>query len=114
MKCVFSLLYCVYCVLGAYVYIETSSPRIVGDYADLVSPIMSPALNGPACFSLWYHMYGPSIGNLSVLTVIDGVTATRSGLSSVWGVGWVGVGGSSVYWGWGGGWRCRIAKLVKH
>jgi len=53
-----------------YMYIETSHPRIPGDYADLrASPL---ALNGPTVMTFQYHMYDmfgdrTSMGKLQVL-----------------------------------------------
>ncbi|KAK7473655.1 hypothetical protein BaRGS_00035133, partial [Batillaria attramentaria] len=61
---------------GSYIYLEASQPRVTGDMAQLTSPSIPPT-QGPACFSFWYHMYGPSIGNLTVLTNIKGRTVTR-------------------------------------
>nr|KAG5689549.1 hypothetical protein BaRGS_022052 [Batillaria attramentaria] len=63
-------------VPGSYIYLEASQPRVTGDMAQLTSPSIPPT-QGPACFSFWYHMYGPSIGNLTVLTNIKGRTVTR-------------------------------------
>ena len=47
-------------------YTETSAPRRQGDKARLLSPPY-PATNGQ-CLTFWYHMYGSSIGTLSVYT----------------------------------------------
>ena len=41
-----------------YAYIETSSPRIAGDTARLVSPWM----RGAQCMTFYYHMYGSTMG----------------------------------------------------
>ena len=56
---------------GYYIYIETSSPRVAFDFADLFSPLMSPpsrpsgsALSCSVRFC--YHMYGQTVGTLSV------------------------------------------------
>jgi subtilisin family serine protease len=49
-----------------YMYIETSSPRVVGEKAQLSSaPINVSALTNPE-LSFWYHMYGATIGTLNV------------------------------------------------
>ena len=40
-----------------YVYIETSSPRQLGDTARLESPWM----RGPQCMTFYYHMYGSTM-----------------------------------------------------
>ena len=47
---------------GNYVYIETSSPRIQGEKAYLVSPRVS----GVQCVKFSYHMNGGQIGSLKV------------------------------------------------
>ena len=58
-------------VPGHYVYIETSLPRIGGDFADFYSPLMSPPPR-PGGTSLTchvrfcYHMLGITVGDLSV------------------------------------------------
>ncbi|XP_014681501.1 PREDICTED: MAM and LDL-receptor class A domain-containing protein 1-like [Priapulus caudatus] len=46
-------------------YIEGSSPRRENDTARLHSPVYS-ADKTPACFEFWYHMFGLTIGTLSV------------------------------------------------
>ena len=49
---------------GFYIYIETSSPRVLGDVARLISPPILPS--SPVCLTFWYHMYGDTIGTLNV------------------------------------------------
>ena len=51
-------------VLGKYVYIETSSPRVQGDNANLVKRGLS--FSTTKCLSFYYHMYGSSMGTLNV------------------------------------------------
>jgi len=51
-------------------YIETSSPRVQGDYAKLSSPLLKFSEN--MCLKFFYHMYGATIGTLNV--TINGVT----------------------------------------
>ena len=51
---------------GFFMYIETSSPRAVGDYAFLESEIFPPSPPSGACMSFWYHMYGADIGEMIV------------------------------------------------
>ncbi|XP_047128245.1 MAM and LDL-receptor class A domain-containing protein 1 isoform X1 [Hydra vulgaris] len=51
---------------GYYAFIESSSPRVVGDKASLKSEIFTPTPVNGRCFSFWYHMYGASIGTLNV------------------------------------------------
>jgi len=48
-------------------YIETSSPRIAGDIARLVSPTHAAAPKS-LCLTFWYHMYGADIGALNIYT----------------------------------------------
>ena len=45
-------------------YIETSSPRVLGDNAKLKSPLLK--FSGNMCLGFFYHMYGSDIGNLTV------------------------------------------------
>lgn len=57
-------------------YIETSSPRQPGDYAVLSSP--GYPFRGWACVTFYYHMYGGTIGKLTV--TLNGRTLfSRSG-----------------------------------
>ena len=51
---------------GYYLFIETSSPRVAGDTAILESPCIDLTGVSEAELSLWYHMYGASIGTLDV------------------------------------------------
>ncbi|XP_046856415.1 uncharacterized protein LOC124449513 [Xenia sp. Carnegie-2017] len=48
---------------GKYIYIETSSPRMLGDKAWLVSNYFNTTTR---CFTFWYHMYGSTIGSLNI------------------------------------------------
>ncbi|XP_078692072.1 MAM and LDL-receptor class A domain-containing protein 1-like [Branchiostoma floridae x Branchiostoma belcheri] len=48
---------------GHYMYIETSSPRVQGDIARLISPVLTPDTR---CLEFWYHMYGDSTEELNV------------------------------------------------
>ena len=45
-------------------YIETSSPRLQGDNARLNSPPLN--FSGDMCLQFFYHMFGSSIGTLTV------------------------------------------------
>ena len=47
---------------GSYIYIETSSPRLPGDTA----AILTPYLYDRQCMKFSYHMYGADIGHLNV------------------------------------------------
>ena len=55
-------------------YIETSGRRVRGDKAKLNSPLMN--FTGHMCLEFFYHMYGSSIGTLSV--IINGSTTVFS------------------------------------
>ncbi|GFR70367.1 MAM and LDL-receptor class A domain-containing protein 2-like, partial [Elysia marginata] len=57
---------------GYYIFLESSNGT-KGDYAILSSPVLPPT-NGVNCLSFWYHMYGPSIGSLQLVTAIGGQT----------------------------------------
>ena len=46
-------------------YIETSSPRRLGDNAKLNSPLLR--FSGDMCLTFFYHMYGSTIGRLNVI-----------------------------------------------
>ncbi|WAR19637.1 MLRP2-like protein [Mya arenaria] len=62
-----------YCIVGSYIYIETSAPRIKNDTAWLVSPVVRDRLNYTQCLRFWYNMNGASIGTLNVyLQAVDG------------------------------------------
>ncbi|XP_077986934.1 MAM and LDL-receptor class A domain-containing protein 1-like [Glandiceps talaboti] len=68
---------------GAYMFIETSSPRTFGDLARLRSPIMNP-VNGDVCVSFWYHMYGDQINTLTVrLVKVFGTTLNQTDDSTI-------------------------------
>ena len=54
--------YCFYIFVGHYVYIETSSPRVKGDKAWLLSQSFNSFSGHGRCMSFWYHMYGTGIG----------------------------------------------------
>ena len=60
-------------------YIETSSPRVAGDNARLVSDIIpSTAGTTGRCLTFYYHMYGYDTGTLNVFI------KTGSHLTNVW------------------------------
>lgn len=48
-------------------YIETSSPRVKGETARLVSDRFKIADGHNWCLKFWYHMYGNSVGGLKVI-----------------------------------------------
>ena len=45
-------------------YIETSSPRVKGDRADLMSPLLAPG--NTYCMDLALNMYGNTMGAINV------------------------------------------------
>ncbi|XP_038052723.1 MAM and LDL-receptor class A domain-containing protein 1-like [Patiria miniata] len=84
------------CSPGFFLYIETSSPRVAGDYARLSSSFLTP--NQDFCMTFWYHMYGADIGELFVLktvssleTVVWFLSGQQSSNSTDWKYGQIGV-----------------------
>ncbi|XP_037345321.2 MAM domain-containing glycosylphosphatidylinositol anchor protein 1 isoform X1 [Pungitius pungitius] len=71
---------------GYYMYIETSSPRVQGDKARLLSPLFNvssvrgPKGSGrvPYCVSFYYHMKGKHIGTLNVLLRVRSIASVDS------------------------------------
>ena len=61
-------------------YIETSSPRVNGDTAVLTTPLISGVIQD-CTMTLWYHMYGTSIGSLKIEVQPSG-TGTKTTLAS--------------------------------
>ena len=47
-------------------YIETSSPRVAGDNAKLTFSVSDS--NQPSCLKFYYHMYGDTMGTLTVFS----------------------------------------------
>ena len=65
--------------LGKYIYIETSSPRLHGHKAFLMSPFLrKPSTNGE-CFTFWFHMYGSGIGTLQIFLTTANVKEHKGG-----------------------------------
>lgn len=58
-------------IAGKYVYIETSSPRVRGDKARLISPQVT--FTQPTCLQFYYHMYGAEVNTLNVYQMTGGV-----------------------------------------
>uniref|UniRef100_A0AAY5KAR3 MAM domain-containing protein n=2 Tax=Esox lucius TaxID=8010 RepID=A0AAY5KAR3_ESOLU len=52
---------------GYYLYIESSAPSTVGSVAQLKSLLLPPAGAQGYCLSFWYHMFGPTVGSLSMV-----------------------------------------------
>ena len=53
------------CLLGKYIYIETSFPSVNGDRAQLRSRWIDPSCK-PCKLNFWYHMYGTTTNKLNV------------------------------------------------
>ncbi|XP_046457289.1 MAM and LDL-receptor class A domain-containing protein 1-like isoform X3 [Daphnia pulex] len=56
---------------GHYLFIESSSPRVLNDTARLFSPVYgqpeaSAVADEGVCFSFWFHMYGSTTGLINV------------------------------------------------
>lgn len=52
--------------LGYYVYLESSHPSKAGDMAQLYSPLVPPAGQHGYCLTVWYHMFGATVGSLKI------------------------------------------------
>ncbi|CAG5126616.1 unnamed protein product, partial [Candidula unifasciata] len=60
---------------GYYIYFQSAFGN-PGDKAILSSPAVPPT-NGLSCFSFWYYMYGPSVGQLQLVTSVGGTNAVK-------------------------------------
>ncbi|XP_077864896.1 meprin A subunit beta-like [Saccoglossus kowalevskii] len=60
---------------GKYLYIESSSPRVEGDKALLVSPIYP---DKSKCLRFYYHMYGEHVGTINVYMRAEALFGTSS------------------------------------
>ena len=58
---------------GKYLNIDSSAPRVQNDSATIQYEFSEPVVGG--CFSLYYTMYGSTIGSLTV-TASDGSRST--------------------------------------
>ncbi|XP_071486324.1 MAM and LDL-receptor class A domain-containing protein 1-like [Diadema antillarum] len=58
---------------GYYAYIESSSPRLIGETARLLSGPLRSTRGQPYCLSFYYHMFGGDIGSLNFY-MLDGST----------------------------------------
>ncbi|XP_069133150.1 MAM and LDL-receptor class A domain-containing protein 1-like [Argopecten irradians] len=61
---------------GHYMYIETSSPRLSGNIAWLVSEVFPPTSASGRCLNFWYNMYGQTIDTLTALVRVQGAADT--------------------------------------
>ncbi|XP_060582609.1 MAM and LDL-receptor class A domain-containing protein 1-like isoform X2 [Ruditapes philippinarum] len=62
--------------MGAYIYMETSSPRHIGERAVITSGIQAATLPGGQCLSFWYHMFGAHVSTLNVYLKTQGGNKT--------------------------------------
>ncbi|XP_062595882.1 MAM domain-containing glycosylphosphatidylinositol anchor protein 1-like [Saccostrea cucullata] len=69
-----------------YKYIETSSPRVTGDYAKLVSNRVFE--DKTYCLTMYYHMYGSTTGTLKIQTRTGNDTVTHWELTGDQGNQW--------------------------
>lgn len=69
---------------GHYVYIEASSPRGKGDIARLTSDRFKVSSGFNWCLNFWYHMYGNSVGSLSVKLRIYPFNPSRPYYRTLW------------------------------
>lgn len=72
---------------GYYIFLEASNRR-PGDKAVITSPVQSPTPSGGNCFVLWYHMFGPQIGQLNIRLLQNGRFTTIGHLSGTQGNQW--------------------------
>ena len=63
-------------------YIETSSPRQLGDNAKLNTPKLK--FSGKMCLKFYYHMYGASIGALKVIINGNNVFTASGNKGNKW------------------------------
>ncbi|KAJ8050665.1 MAM and LDL-receptor class A domain-containing protein 2 [Holothuria leucospilota] len=54
---------------GHYAFIESSSPNLAGDFAQLLSPIFSGYYN--RCLEFYYHMFGDDSGTFNVYRRVE-------------------------------------------
>lgn len=65
-------------VLGSYIFLESSSPRVQNETAVFQSEQFNAVSGGKKCLSFWYHMYGADIGDLEVIyKVFSGSTPNK-------------------------------------
>jgi hypothetical protein len=89
-----------YILLGKYIFIEASAPRVKGDTARVTTQQFNPTTG--SCMNFWYHMYGSGIGQLSVYLVTGTTNQTLwrlTGDSQVqtWQNGQIGIKSSKPY-----------------
>ena len=69
---IFPFIIQIFCVVGHYVYIETSAPARPGFQARLISESLSYATH--SCVTFYYHMYGSTIGTLRLWAQLQGTS----------------------------------------
>ncbi|XP_069014100.1 apical endosomal glycoprotein [Embiotoca jacksoni] len=52
---------------GKYLYIKSSLPSVKQNMAQLKSLLLPPAGERGYCFTVWYHMFGATVGSLKLL-----------------------------------------------
>jgi len=67
---------------GYYMYIEASSPRQAGDYADL--HLFLSGSGELACLKFYYQMYGEDMGTLTVFSGNDVVFNASGNHGNYW------------------------------
>ncbi|XP_071956924.1 MAM domain-containing glycosylphosphatidylinositol anchor protein 2-like [Antedon mediterranea] len=60
---------------GYYLYIEASSPRVLGDTARILGPSVTLNQGGVKCVRFWHHSYGSNIGTFNMYVSSDGAKA---------------------------------------
>ena len=65
-------------------YIESSSPRVQGEIARLISDRFKVADGHTWCLKFWYHMYGNSVGALKVKLKVYPFNPSRPYYSPLW------------------------------
>ncbi|EDV28717.1 uncharacterized protein TRIADDRAFT_51908 [Trichoplax adhaerens] len=69
---------------GFYIYTETSRPRVLGEYADLMSPPMLAATSSSTVeVKFYYHAYGSSLGKLQLYAMYPSVSQAFYSITNV-------------------------------
>jgi MAM domain. len=53
-------------------FLESSSPRRIGDKTRLISELFNQTSSAGQCFIFYYHMFGKSIGTLNIYVNVSG------------------------------------------
>ncbi len=85
---------------GSYIYIEASSPRVLGDNAVLKAGLFSNDVN--LCFTFHYHMFGSDIGSLSVYQALNRtekklIWTKNSSMDDAWKTAWIDIRSSQKF-----------------